>query len=328
MAVHTVLEQAELAAWVDRLGLGRLERARGVSAGIENSTYFLTIARGDEPPCEYVLTIAEKQEWRAVEFIAQLTQTLAAHGLPVPPPVADPAGTTVFTLRGKPALLVPKIDGTHPEAPNAVQCAAVGAALGTLHRTTLASPLHHTSHRDLNWMATTAQQLLPHLPSDDATLLRGELARLQRLQATPDLPRAVIHGDLFRDNTLFQGDRLTAIIDFFMAGDGYLLLDLAIAVNDWCSLPGGALDLNRTGPLLTGYEGVRPFTASEQRCWPDFLCLAATRFWVSRLQEQLFPGGRAAGAIVTAKDPEPCRLMLLHRRAAASRPHTLPKTEG
>jgi homoserine kinase type II len=328
MAVHTVLEQAELAAWVDRLGLGRLQRALGVSAGIENSTYFLTIAGVDGHASEYVLTIAEKQNHQAVEFITRLTQTLAAQGLPVPPPVSDPAGATVFTLRGKPALLVPRVDGIHPGEPNASQCAAVGAALGALHRTTLASPLRHASHRDLAWVAATAQQLLPRLAGDDATLLAGELARFRRLQAIPGLPQAVIHGDLFRDNTLFQGDRLAAIIDFFMAGDGYLLLDLAIAVNDWCSLPDGALDLNRAGPLLTGYERARPLTTDERDCWPDFLCLAATRFWVSRLQEQLFPGQRPTGAIVTAKDPEPYRLMLLHRRTAASRAGAPPSTDG
>jgi aminoglycoside phosphotransferase (APT) family kinase protein len=56
------------------------------------------------------------------------------------------------------------------------------------------------------------------------------------------LPRANLHGDLFRDNAMFEGTHLTGLIDFYNACSGPMLYDVAIALNDWCADEDGHLD--------------------------------------------------------------------------------------
>ncbi len=314
MAVYTVLEQGDIDALAVTLGLGTPLQWRGVSTGIENSTYFLTLQAQEGGPREYVLTIAEAASAADVRFIATWMAQLADSGLPVPAPQRHPVtGEPMLTLHGKPAMVVPKIQGEHLLTPEPMHCAELGHALGRMHAVAQRSGQHYPSPRGLDWLSQTARRLLPRLDPADHTLLAEELARLDQLRAA-GLPAGIIHGDLFRDNALFRGQALVAIIDFFMAGSGPLAFDLAIAVNDWCSHANGALDPQRAAALLSAYARERPLTPEEQKCWPDLLCLAATRFWVSRLQTQLEPRALGAGALPGSKNPDELRNLLLQRR--------------
>jgi homoserine kinase type II len=159
--------------------------------------------------------------------------------------------------------------------------------------------------RGAAWRAAAAQQVKRFLSAADAALLESEVA----LHAQPpaDLPRGVIHGDLFRDNVLMEGDRVGGLIDFYFACTGNLLYDVAITVNDWCMAPEGRLDAERTRAMLSAYHAVRPFTAEEAAAWPEALRLAALRFWISRLYDLHMPRD---GEIVHAHDPEQFKRIL------------------
>jgi homoserine kinase type II len=315
MAVYTQLSIEEIQTLADRLGIGQLLAAQGVTAGVENTTYFLTTA---SPPTllntssEYVLTVAETISAEELRFIATLSAMLSEQNLPVPAPLIDESGIAVFNLAGKPAVVVPKITGTHPQHPTIAQCESIGSELAHLHLVTLTAGLSHESHRSLRWVADTGTRLLNRLDLTNQTLLSEELAFLQMFtSANQDLPQAVIHGDLFRDNALFVRDKLAAIIDFFSAGTGFLLLDLAIVVNDWCRV-GEKFLPEHLRALSAGYAHIRPITASEIEEWPDLLRLAALRFWVSRLAEaHLLDDSRS---IERGKNPEEYRDLLIQHR--------------
>jgi len=137
----------------------------------------------------------------------------------------------------------------------------------------------------------------------------------------PGLPRAVLHADLFRDNVLFDGHHLSGVIDFYNAASGWMLYDVAIAVNDWCLDGDGALEPRHARALLAGYAARRAFTAAEAQCWPAMLRLAALRFWLSRqIAAEEFAGQDG----VLVKDPQHfARLLLQHRAVAVGLPLAL-----
>jgi homoserine kinase type II len=169
------------------------------------------------------------------------------------------------------------------------------------------------SERGPTWRQQMAEMLLPHLDDEPAKLLRNELA-FQAGYTELDLPSGVTHSDLFRDNALFDGDELKGIIDFYYACDEYLLYDLAVAVNDWCVAEDGKLEASRYHALMTAYIERRSLSETEQANWNLVLRAAALRFWLSRLQDKLFP---REGELTQIKDPDYfLNILQQHRHSA------------
>ena len=114
--------------------------------------------------------------------------------------------------------------------------------------------------------------------------------RYQALHDDTVLPQGVIHGDLFRDNVLWDDEGEGGVIDFYFACDDALLYDLAITVNDWCT---DALATPRPGARRRPPRGLRraprPLTDLERELWPVMLRRAALRTWLGRLGYNHFP---------------------------------------
>lgn len=148
----------------------------------------------------------------------------------------------------------------------------------------------------------------------------SELAFQRAVAASGDhaqLPRGPVHGDLFRDNVLFDGlpghEKLTGLLDFFFAGDEVVAFDIAVCLNDWCSDPDSArLDETRAAALVAAYERERPLAAAELRLMPALMRAAALRFWLSRLDDRHRP---REAALLNPHDPAPFERMLRERIA-------------
>jgi homoserine kinase type II len=130
-------------------------------------------------------------------------------------------------------------------------------------------------------------------------LLKQELDYQHGLDLTM-LPHGVIHGDLFRDNVLFDGDQLGGFIDFYYACHDVLAYDVAVAANEWCVEEDGRFNIEKLNAFLAAYQAVRAFEPAEAECWVALLRRAALRFWLSRLYDFHFP---QEGELTHAKDP-------------------------
>jgi homoserine kinase type II len=303
MSVFTSVTIPQLELWLQDYAIGELIDLTGISSGITNTNYFVTTNHGGQT--KYVLTLFEHNTLAELPYFIDLMSHLAAHNIPCPRPISDQAGVSLHMLNGKPAALISCLSGRDVVQPNVTQCAAVGTVLAQMHLAGQSFDLdarysgHHNS-RGTDWRITTAQQVMPHLTVDDQQLLQATLA----FQAATDLsllPMGVIHADLFRDNVLFDGDQIGGLIDFYYACHDVLAYDLAIAVNDWCINVDGGLDAPRLDAMLKAYAAVRPFTPAEHAAWPGLLRIAALRFWLSRLYDQINP---QAGELTHAKDPD------------------------
>jgi homoserine kinase type II len=296
-----------------QFGLGRPLAVKGISSGIENSNAFLTTETG-----EYVLTIFEKLTFEQLPFYLELMRHLAGHGVPVPTPVANRRGEILHALHGKPCAIVSRLEGASQLAPQPVHCAAVGATLARMHLAGMDFPLHQPNPRGLDWWRATAPVVLPYLPEEAQQLLRAEVHAQEVFAASATcraLPRGPVHADLFRDNVMFAGERLTGCFDFYFAGCDAWIFDVAVTVNDWCiGCDSGALDTARVRALLDAYHAVRPFTPAEQSAWRTMLRAAALRFWLSRLYDLYRP---RAAEVLTPHDPAHFERILRRRIAHA-----------
>lgn len=305
MSVYTRIEPYELEEFLRTYTLGSLVEYSGISAGIENTNYFVTTTQG-----QYVLTLFETMGAHELPYFLDLMAFLAEHGVPSAHPVADRQQQYLRILNGKPAALVQRLRGANVIYPTPEQCRAIGVALGHMHTVGGLFSGQRMNERGSAWRQATAQKVLPYLNSEDAALLTDEIHFQTQFQLC-DLPRGVIHADLFRDNALFVDHALTGIIDFYYACNDVLLYDLAVTVNDWCSAADGQLGTANLRSLLSAYRHQRAFHASEHEAWPIMLRIAALRFWLSRLQDMHFP---RKGEITHIKDPDVFKRILLQRR--------------
>ncbi len=304
MSVFTPVSDADLARWLGGYAIGRPVELQGISAGVQNSNFFVTTTLG-----RYVLTLFESIPRAELPYYLYLMAHLAHHGLPVPAPIANRDNEYLGTLSDRPAALVARLNGRSVTEPSEAQCARVGAMLAGLHLAGQSYGRRQENPRGPQWRIRTAARLQGLLPADEEALLNEEL-RFQSGQDYSGLPHGAVHADLFRDNVLWDGDYIGGVIDFYFAGHDALLYDVAVTVNDWCILPDGALEPGRCNALLAAYHAERPFSDEERRCWPAMLRAAALRFWLSRAEDKHLP---KPGEMVLVHDPDVFRDILRQR---------------
>lgn len=296
MSVYTPVERESLLAFLQPYALGDLLSYAGIAAGVENTNYFVTTSTG-----EYVLTLFEKLTAQQLPFYLRLMQSLSTQGIPVPVPLFTVSGETLSTLHGKPAALFGKLPGNSIETPNLQQCQVIGSQLARLHLAGHARPtlLLPANGRGFPWWKQSATQLQEKLSLNEQQLLQDELA-FQSHYRLDDLPRGLIHADLFRDNALFIDNQLSGILDLYTACEGNWLYDLAIVVIDWTSHQASLPEQELSRTILESYSRIRPLTSLEQGAWPVVLRQAALRFWLSRLLDWHQP---RQGTLGEARDP-------------------------
>lgn len=310
MSVYTEVSHDQLVAFLNDYSVGALVSYEGISDGIENTNYFVTTEQG-----QFVLTLFEQHDFGELAYFLDVMTFFYQQGIPSAHPAADKQGQYLKKLCGKPAALVMRLSGRGVNSvANIAQCRAIGDVLGKMHSVGQQFKSHRVTERGPDWRQLMAETLLPHLDDDSAALLSDEVS-FQQSYADLDLPMGVTHSDLFRDNALFDGDELKGIIDFYYACDEYLLYDLSVAVNDWCVDERGLMDTQRYKALINAYSQQRELSEIELENFNLVLRAAALRFWLSRLQDKMFP---REGELTQIKDPDYFQNILIAHRKTAS----------
>jgi len=310
MSVYTEVGRDELVAFLNDYAVGELVSYEGISDGIENTNYFVNTEQG-----QFVLTLFEQHDFDELGYFLDVMTFFYQHDIPSAHPAADKKGQYLKTLCDRPAALVMRLSGRGVNSIATVaQCREIGNVLGKMHLKGHEFESQRTTERGHDWRQQIAEKVLPLLDANATELLQDELA-FQAGYSNLDLPFGVTHSDLFRDNALFDGDELKGIIDFYYACDEYLLYDLAVTVNDWCVGDNGLIDAERYKALMAAYAEQRQLTANEVTNFNLVLRAAALRFWLSRLQDKLFP---REGELTQIKDPDAFLKILSQHRSSAS----------
>ena len=221
MSVFTTVTPEQLSAWLSNYSIGTLTRLEGIAAGIENTNYYVTTTHG-----RYVLTLFEKLKSGELPFYLDLMAHLARHGIPCPQPIASLGNEYLGELNGRPAAIVTCVPGRDLQQVDAGHCATIGGLLAQMHLAGASYRAEMPNPRGARWWRAAMPNVLPFLDARAAALLQEEV-RFQALYRWEDLPRGVIHADLFRDNVLWDGGRVGGIIDFYFACNDALLYDVA-----------------------------------------------------------------------------------------------------
>lgn len=302
MAVYTSLDDVALRALVSVYDdEAELVRAEGVAAGSINTTYRLETDRG-----AWFLRINEGKSTDDVFAEREVLRALVGarlDGVAVPSIKPTRIGGSFYLIEhraGQPvwATVFAELPGRDLAvfeigAPHAAQ---IGRFLARAHLALRGVRLRRPNPFGLPVVARFVEQLSRcTVTAELGAGLRATLAEVRRQRRL--LPRGVIHGDLFPNNSKWHRDRLLAVFDWEMAGTDHLALDLGIALCAWCWRAGErAFDPARCRALVQGYRDVRPLSPMERRGLYQETLLAALRFTASRARDFEVPRPERDGA--------------------------------
>ena len=285
MATFTTLDLADPAAIARAADLGPVTALAPIAAGTINSNFALTCGAA-----RWFVRVNEGKRPDDVTWEAELVAALAAAGLPTPVPRAI-GGQRWLAHRGLLVSVFPWVDGAiRPAAAVTVADAArLGQTLGVLHRG--AAPRWPALGRAgiYQWPDVVARlDAIAAAARPELGSALAELTATATALAAAAAPRAaarhgIIHGDLFRDNVLWHGDAITAILDFEQASSGALVYDVAVAVNDWCW--DDRLDAARAHALVAAHRAESAWTDADRAAFGPELVAAAARFTITRITD-------------------------------------------
>jgi homoserine kinase type II len=316
VGTFTVLDAAELAQLAKMFCLGELRAHQAIAAGTINSNFAVETDEG-----RFFIRVNEGKAEADVAWEARVVTMLSMDGVPTPRPLATADGRPFAALPSDPTKWV-TVFGWRPgrhlaaEQVTALHADRLGEALARMHVVgrKLTEPAPPPSDERLaavarltrNWtLPNRAIELRPsiydqaHLvtrfeqqiepvrdPQLDAAkrVLREEVAAAAAASAIRRAAtHGLIHGDLFRDNVLWDGDAVSALLDFEQASGGSLTYDLAVCINDWCWTGAPRLDL--AAAMLAGYQRVRPLPPADRAALPVEVRAAAARFTITRITD-------------------------------------------
>jgi homoserine kinase type II len=302
MAILTPVELDDARRIGARFGLD-VASIRLVPEGSVNTNAELVARDGRR----WFLRIYEEQPPETARGEAAILAALAAAGVPTPMPlpltdeVGDQGRAAIASHAGKAVAVFPFVEGevVCQRGVTPARAAAVGAALAEVHlagRAILAGPLG-ASVRATRFgpdallarvRAVAANDPPPHVAEVLPHLARRCEEELEG--AAPRGDEGFVHGDLFRDNVLFRGEAVAALLDFESASRGPLAFDLAVTLLAWCY--GDDLDLALARALATGYARRAPVSPGVREALFDAARRACTRFATTRITDfELRPRG-------------------------------------
>jgi homoserine kinase type II len=252
-----------------------------LDGGSENSNYCVETNSG-----KYVLTLCDQKSLRQATNLANLLVYLTDHGIRTSRVVVPPKEPVVILHDGKPVMLKHHVDGDIAANLTGELLLQLGEEMARLHEISAPSYLPESFPYGRSYFPEVINSNLDHAYID---WLSEKNSYLQE-QIPQNLPRTLIHGDVFIDNMIVKGDQLMAIIDFEEACHYYRSFDLGMVIVGACRDRQG-ISFRKAKQFLRGYQNEVTIESVERESLKAFAVYAAvaTSFWRFRQNHLLRP---------------------------------------
>jgi len=302
MAVYTHITQNTLNDFMKQYPFKAVTDFQGIEQGVENTNYLITA-----DATQYILTLFEKRVAKDdLPFYLDYMNFLYQNNITVPQPIKTKTGQILTCFGDKPAVVLSFLSGKDItlDKITAHHCAELGQFLAQLHQTSNRCDLSQTNSLSItNWplLFKECQKASNGEFSTILSTLQSELSFLKK-QWPQNLPKGLIHADLFPDNVFFEKETLSGIIDFYFSCTDFYAYDVAICLNAWCfDSKTSQFDITKSTAFLTAYQKGRPLLEHEKMAFPILCRGAALRFLLTRLYDWFHT---PKDALVKPKNPD------------------------
>jgi homoserine kinase type II len=279
---YTIISLEDVENIFSNYELGKVLTFKKLDGGLANSNY-----RVDTPAGPYLLKICDEKDKRSLQVQVAALNVMRAAQFPTcfPHPLKGVAGYVLCQnndklrsiiydfLRGQPGTI---------EGMTEWKVVQLGAAVAALH---MLKPVENLPPFPMGVSAidpfleeVKGTQIEQH---EFVRFLNEQLGRLRSIVTDPTLPQGMLHGDIFPDNVMFDGEELVGIVDFEEVCHGPLLLDVGMTILGCCYPQKNQLDEGLARAFLSAYEAKRPMLAEEKAKLQSFIQYSALTiaFW-------------------------------------------------
>ncbi len=301
MAVYTKFNQNKINEILSHYNLGKLDQFRGIEEGIENTNYFLSIEKK-----KYILTIYEKRvKSEDLPFFSNLMSSLNNLNFKCPAPIINKQNKTITDFEGKKLMIVSFLEGKAKKNLSPLDCKSIGIEVAKMHEIT--KNFEFKRENDLSiksWrgLFDSVKDKCSKIHKDIPKLIEENLSDVEK-NWPKNLPRGIIHADLFHDNIFFIKDKFSGIIDFYFSCEDFYAFEIAICFNALCfdgSRENLSFNVTKAKSFIDGYTSMRKLSEEEKNNIKVLSQGAALRFLLTRVFDAL---NTVEGAIVKIKDP-------------------------
>ena len=301
MAVYTKLNQNKIEEILSNYNLGKLNQFKGIEEGIENSNYFLSVENK-----KFILTVYEKRvKSEDLPFFSNLMSSLNKSNFKCPAPILNKQNKTITDYEGKKLMIVSFLEGKAKKNLSPLNCKSVGIEVAKMHKIT--SNFKFKRDNDLSvksWrtLFNSVKDKCSKIHKDLPKLIEENLGDVEKNWPV-NLPRGIIHADLFHDNIFFIKDEFSGIIDFYFSCEDFLAFEIAICFNALCFdglKENLSFNVTKAKNFIEGYTSIRKLNDEEKNNIKVLSQGAALRFLLTRVFDAI---NKVEGAIVKIKDP-------------------------
>lgn len=272
MERYSRLTQKAVEELLAKFGVSNVATFKLLSGGQENTNYLITANSG-----KYVLSICEQKSFENATELAQLLDHLNGNGFKTSKVIPTSTNELVDSYKGKPVMLKKFIEGKIVEDLTPKLLIKIGAELGKLHQ--VEAPAYLPTQLGYGVEQFIMVKEYAANSSFDKWLegIENMITPFLKL----DLPKSIIHSDLFWDNVIVSEteDKVT-IMDFEEAAIYYRVFDIGMAIIGLCAEE-DIINLTKASHLLTGYQQEVRLTEKEIDSLKAFTIYAgaAMSFW-------------------------------------------------
>ena len=314
MAVYTKFNQKKINEILSHYNLGKLDSFKGIEEGIENTNYFLSINKK-----KFILTVYEKRvKSEDLPFFSDLMSLLNKANFQCPAPVNNNKNNTITDFEGKKMMIVSFLEGKAKKKLSPDNCKSIGVEIAKMHQLTKNFKLKRQNDLSVkSWrnLFESVKDKCIKIHKDLPKLIEENLSNVEK-NWPKDLPKGIIHADLFQDNIFFIKDKFSGVIDFYFSCEDFFASEIAICFNALCfdGLETNlSFNVTKAKHFIDGYSSVRKITEEEIKSIKVLSQGAALRFLLTRVFDTL---NKVEGAIVKIKDPmEYLKRLEFHKNA-------------
>ena len=300
MAVYTKISKKDISYINRKFDIEKILEFKGIKQGIENTNYLLKSKNK-----KFILTIFEKRvSKKELPFFMNLMDKLNKSKINCPKPQTKKGGGYLINLKNKAACIVSFLNGKDKKSLNFKNCYDIGKMIAEMHQS--AKKINLTRKNSMGVRSLNPLLNSIRFKSKKFTNVEKYLKynfKDIKTKWPKNLPKGIIHGDLFIDNIFFKNNRLSGVIDFYFAANDYFMYEIAICVNALCfdkKKSKFILNKKKVKNLIKGYEKIRKISIKEKKSL-NILCRgAAIRYFMTRLYDY---SNTPKTALIKIKDP-------------------------